>query len=90
MKIVLIGVMGAGKSTVGKMLSQQLKLQLVEIDLEILRLSRRRSIADIFDFDGEASYRELESRCAVSLRSAQSCVVSTGGGVIPDPANMRG
>ncbi len=87
-KIVLIGFMGAGKSSVAQLLAQQHGLMLVEMDDCILRQSGRSSVADIFDQDGEAHFRALEAQVAQSLRHQANVVISTGGGVIMNPQLM--
>jgi 3-phosphoshikimate 1-carboxyvinyltransferase len=87
-KIVLIGFMGAGKSSVAQLLSQQHGLTLVEMDDWILRQSGRSSVADIFDQDGEAYFRVLEAQVAQSLKHQANVVISTGGGVIMNPQLM--
>lgn len=87
-KIVLIGFMGAGKSAVASILSQNLNLRLVDMDAEILKQSGRASVTEIFDLDGEARFRELEAQVAQSLSVAQNVVISCGGGVVINEANM--
>lgn len=85
--LVLVGFMGTGKTSVGKRLAAQLRMRYVDTDHMVERKSGRQ-ISDIFAEDGEAAFRSLEHEvvCQVSERDAQ--VISTGGGVVLDAANM--
>jgi shikimate kinase len=58
------------------------------MDALILTMSGRPSIVDMFDLDGEGSYRALETQVAERLASATECVISTGGGVVEHAPNM--
>jgi len=87
-RIVLIGFMGAGKSAVAEILAEKLNLPLVEMDAQIIQTSGRNSVADIFDQDGEAHFRALETATAQALSPASATVISTGGGVVMSEAAM--
>lgn len=78
MRIYLTGFMGAGKTTVGRILSADLSSSFVDLDQEIEQ-STGRSIAEIIQNSGEQSFRRLETRHLESLLST-NIVVSTGGG----------
>lgn len=78
--VVLIGMMGCGKSTVGRILSEWLGLELVDTDLYIEQ-RERRSIPDIFAADGEAYFRERELEAALSLGGRENLVIACGGGL---------
>jgi shikimate kinase len=82
MKISLIGFMGAGKTTIGKLLAEKLDLNLVEMDGLILKSSKEKSINDIFAKKGEIFFRELEIAVGKSLCKAKDVVISTSGGVV--------
>lgn len=82
MKIILIGFMGAGKTTVGKILAKKLKIDLIEMDELVLKKSKRKTINEIFTFDGERRFRELEIEVARQLRDVDQAIISTGGGVV--------
>lgn len=82
MKIVLIGFMGAGKTTVAKILSYKLNLEIIDMDNLALKKSRRLSINEIFQKDGEAKFRELELEVAKGISNKDKVVISTGGGVV--------
>ncbi len=88
-RISLIGFMGSGKSTVARALSERLGYDWIEMDQAILRDSGRRSIAEIFALDGEASFRALERACLASIETRQRVVISTGGGAVMEDANVR-
>ena len=81
--IVLIGFMGAGKSTVGRELQHRLGYPLVDMD-QVIEQRERRAIARIFAEGGEEAFRDLESRLLVELAdpAAPRRIVSTGGGVV--------
>ena len=77
--LVLIGLMGAGKSAIGRMTAQTLGIPFVDSDHEIERVSRM-SISDLFAAYGEAEFRALETRVIKRLLRSGPRVVSTGGG----------
>lgn len=77
--IVLIGLMGAGKSTVGRRLAARLALPFVDADSEI-ETAAGMSITDIFDRFGEAHFRDGERRVISRLIDGQRKVIATGGG----------
>lgn len=82
MKIVLIGFMGSGKTTVSKLLAKKMKSQLIEMDDEIVKNSGRRSVIEIFEKDGEAHFRKLEKELAEELVNSDDIIISSGGGVV--------
>ncbi len=77
--IALVGLMGAGKSTVGGRLASRLRLPFVDSDDEI-EVAARMSVAEIFDSFGEEAFRDGERRVIARLMSAERQVVATGGG----------
>lgn len=77
--LVLIGLMGAGKSAIGRMTAQALGIPFIDSDHEIERVSRM-SITDLFAAYGEAEFRALETRVIKRLLRSGPRVVSTGGG----------
>lgn len=81
--IVLVGLMGAGKSTVGRRLARRLRLPFVDSDEEIERAAVH-SIPEIFDRFGEASFRDGERRVLRRLIEGEPKVVATGGGAFMD------
>lgn len=85
--LVLIGFMGSGKSTVGKLLAKVLEMKFVDTDAEIER-EQNRSVQDIFSKEGEAYFRSLEKEMCIKLSDANNTVISTGGGIILNKENI--
>lgn len=84
--LYLVGPMAVGKTTIGKMLAKELGLEFIDTDQEI----ERRAGADIpwiFDVEGEARFRERESRVLEDLTSLQGVLLSTGGGTVTSAEN---
>lgn len=81
--LVLVGLMGAGKSTVGKRLASALGTHFVDSDNEIVDAAGC-SIADIFELYGESIFRDLERRVVLRLLASGPCVLATGGGAFMD------
>ena len=82
--IVLVGLMGAGKSTVGRRLAKRLGLSFVDSDTAIEDASGL-SAAEVFERFGEDDYRDGERRVVARLMDGTVRVISTGGGVFVDP-----
>ena len=78
--IVLIGMMGAGKTTVGKLLAQRLRRPFVDTDA-LIEEQEGRSIPDIFARDGEEVFRALEQKIARELSGKSGLVIACGGGL---------
>jgi len=88
-KIVLVGFMGTGKSTVARLLAGRLGVERIDLDEEIER-DAGRAIADIFDTMGEAHFRDLESAVLGRLlASDRPFVLATGGGAVLREANRE-
>ncbi len=83
--IVLVGFMGAGKTTVGRALATRLGLGFVDTD-ELVETRAGASVAEIFATGGEAAFRELEREVAAEVLVGEDRVVALGGGAIGDPA----
>ena len=77
--LVLVGMMGVGKSTVGRKLAQLLGMAFFDADDEIVEAANM-PISDIFDTFGEAYFRDGERRVIARLLEAEPCVIATGGG----------
>ena len=77
--VVLVGLMGAGKSAVGRRLASRLHLEFVDADREIERAASR-SIVDIFEQYGEPAFRDVERRVIARLLDRPVHVLATGGG----------
>lgn len=78
--IVLIGMMGSGKTTVGRLLAQRLGRELADTDA-LIEQRTGRSIPDIFAQDGEAAFRTLELELCRELAGGQGLVIACGGGL---------
>ena len=85
--IILIGLMGSGKSTVGRIVAQKLGFQFVDTD-HLVTDQARCSIPEIFAREGEASFRRRESAVLRQLLGRKHTVIATGGGIITQPANL--
>ncbi len=83
--IILVGLMGAGKSTVGRRLASVLGVPFVDSDQEIVDAAGC-GISDIFEAYGEAIFRDLEQRVMLRLVTSPPCVIATGGGAFIQPA----
>ena len=88
-KIVLVGFMGTGKSTVAKRLAERLGIERVDLDEEIER-EAGCTIAELFDAKGEAHFRDLESAVLARLMASdRPFVLATGGGAVLREANRE-
>lgn len=89
MNISLIGMMGAGKTTIGKLLSEELNgFSFVDIDSLIVK-SEKCSINDIFFDKGEEYFREIESKTLKEVLNSDNQIISTGGGIILCDNNIK-
>ncbi len=86
--IALIGFMGSGKSTVGKILSKSLDMKFVDID-KLISSYEKKSINDIFAENGEIYFRNLELKTILEKSIDNNVVISTGGGVVIDNENIK-
>ena len=82
--LVLVGLMGVGKTTVGRRLARRMNIPFVDADTEIEKAAGC-SINDIFEFHGEATFREGERRVIKRILEGAPKVISTGGGAFIDP-----
>ncbi|MGA1562349.1 MAG: shikimate kinase AroK [Gammaproteobacteria bacterium] len=80
-RIFLVGLMGAGKTTLGKQLAKALKLKFVDSDEEIEKRTGV-TIATIFDIEGEAGFRDREAAVIDELTQRDAIVLATGGGAV--------
>ncbi|WP_018751615.1 shikimate kinase [Paenibacillus sanguinis] len=86
--IVLIGMMGTGKSTVGALLAVETGMKMVDLDEQIVQ-EAGLSIPEIFAIKGEAYFRDLESLLLSRVLSKSGIVLSTGGGAVLREANRQ-
>ncbi len=88
-KIVLIGFMGAGKTSIAPLLAKRLKINVFEMDEKVIQLSKQKSIKDIFQKHGEKRFRELEAEAAKKILNKNSIIISAGGGVVENRETMK-
>lgn len=86
LNLYLVGMMGAGKSAVGRPLADALGYRFVDADT-VLEGATGRTIPEIFASDGEAEFRQLETAVLGQISGWHSLVVATGGGVVTRPEN---
>jgi shikimate kinase len=79
--VVLVGFMGTGKSSVGKLVATRMRFQFVDNDSIIVERAGME-ITEIFEKHGEATFRDYETRALESIAHLNRCVVSTGGGAV--------
>jgi shikimate kinase len=83
--IVLVGLMGVGKTSIGRRLAQQLRLPFVDADTEV-EAAAGATIEEMFERHGEAAFRDGERRVIARLLDRPVQVLATGGGAFMDPA----
>jgi shikimate kinase len=87
--LALVGFMGTGKSTIGRLAADQLRFGFVDTDAWIEgRVGR--AVSDIFSREGEAAFRQYEKLAVEALGRERGLVIATGGGLVMDPANLAG
>ena len=85
--LALIGFMGTGKSSVGRLVAEMLQFKFLDTD-ELIEASVDKSITWIFSQQGEAAFRELESKVVAELATRAQTVIATGGGLPLNLANL--
>lgn len=85
--IALIGFMGTGKTSVGRLVAEQLHYDYVDTD-EVIQTNTGRSITDIFSKDGEPAFRALEEKVVGDLAGRTKTIIATGGGLPVNPENL--
>ena len=85
--IVLVGMMGAGKTTVGELLATKLNRELKDIDC-VIEQEQKKSIIEIFTDDGEEAFRKLESETIEKFSNMSDLIISTGGGALEKANNL--
>ena len=86
--IVLIGFMGTGKTSLGKLLAQKLGRGFVDLDQKIEK-DFGLTITEIFEKHGEKFFRELEKKAVIEVCERKNLVIATGGGTVKDVENIR-
>ena len=85
--IVLIGLMGAGKTTVGQAVAERLGRPFVDTDT-LVEAEAHRSVAEIFATDGERAFRRLEAAAVRRVAALRGQVIAVGGGAVLDAGNV--
>ncbi|MGB3280393.1 MAG: shikimate kinase [Pseudorhodobacter sp.] len=86
--VVMVGMMGSGKTAVGTQLSRLLSVPFIDSDDAIVSAANR-SIAEIFERDGEPFFRQKETQVIQRLLEGENCILSTGGGAFMSPENRQ-
>ena len=86
--LIIVGPMGAGKSTIGRLLAKELRLDFKDSDKEI-EVRTGANIPWIFDVEGEQGFREREQAVLADLCQEQGLVIATGGGAVMRPENRQ-
>lgn len=86
--VALVGMMGAGKTAIGKALAARLSVPFLDSDAEIVTAANM-SVAEIFERDGEPFFRQKESQVIERLLKEERAVLSTGGGAFLSAANQK-
>ena len=82
--IVLIGMMGSGKSSIGKILSKKLHIDFIDID-EKIEENEKKTISEIFEILGESYFRKIEEDLSIKYLNLQNKIISLGGGGYINP-----
>jgi shikimate kinase len=88
MKIVLIGYRGTGKSVVGELVAERLRIKCIAMDEKIVQKAGM-SIPDIVENHGWTIFRDMESEVAKELAKFDNIIIDTGGGIIERPENIK-
>ena len=86
--LVLIGFMGTGKTTIGRLCARQLDYAFCDSDAEIVRRVGR-PLPEIFTAEGEEAFRRYEREAIADLAAQEGLVIATGGGAVLDPVNAE-
>lgn len=86
--IVLIGMPGSGKSSVGRRLAKKLRMPLVDTDDMVVE-REHRPISEIFATEGEAYFRKVETACVKEAAAQMGIIIATGGGVVLRKENVE-
>jgi shikimate kinase len=85
--LALIGFMGTGKSSVGRLAAEMLQFDFVDTD-ELIEAQTGKTIAEIFAQQGETTFRQIEHQTVIQLGQRKNTVIATGGGLVAHPANL--
>jgi len=85
--IILTGFMGTGKTTLGRLLAEKIGYEFIDTDA-LIEKQISQTIAELFEEQGEAAFRKLESDLVEGLAQKEGLVIATGGGLVLDPSNV--
>lgn len=88
MSIYLVGMPGVGKTTVGTLVEERLKISFLDLDAYIEKMEKRK-ISEIFESDGELIFRKIEEESLFELNEKNISLISTGGGIILSEKNRK-
>lgn len=88
MNIYLVGFMGTGKTTVGKLLAEKQGWNFIDLD-DLIELKEQRRIVDIFAKEGEPYFRKIEKKILKEVATQKKFVVACGGGIVLDKENIK-
>ncbi len=77
--LVLTGMMGVGKSTIGRLIAKRLKVKFIDVD-KVIERRERKSIKRIFDDNGETYFRKLEEKITLKILKNRKAIIALGGG----------
>lgn len=87
MNVVLIGLMGSGKSTIGRLAAHSLGFEFVDTD-HLITDAAQKTIPRIFETEGEAGFRARETEALRSLIGSENSIIATGGGIVTVAENL--
>ena len=85
--IILTGFMGTGKTTLGRLLAKRVGYEFIDTDT-LIEEQAGQTIAELFQTQGEAAFRKLESELVIELAEKEGLVIATGGGLVLNPENV--
>jgi shikimate kinase len=85
--LALVGFMGTGKSSVGRLAAEHLHFTFIDTD-ELIENEVGKSISEIFEQQGEAAFRKYERDVVNALSARRDTVIAAGGGLVADPSNL--
>ncbi len=86
--IYLVGFMGTGKSSVGRLLAEKTGRKFVDLD-DLIEIKEKRKISDIFAKNSEAYFRKVEKETLIEISEKQGIIAACGGGIVIDSDNIR-
>ncbi|MFH1441063.1 MAG: shikimate kinase [Candidatus Omnitrophota bacterium] len=86
--IYLVGFMGTGKSSVGRLLSKRTGRKFVDLD-DLIEIKENKKISDIFVKNLEGYFRKIEKQTLIEISEKQEVIVACGGGIVIDPENIK-